>query len=188
MASQGANKNMSRIGRKAIILPAGVTVTVTPTEVVVKGTKGELKVTMLSGITVEVKDNEVNVERTNDEQQTRAFHGLIRSLINNSVIGVSAGYKKTLKLVGTGYRVTAKGADISLALGFSHPVEFATEPGIKLTVEGNDTIHIEGIDKHMVGQVAANIRKIRSPEPYKGKGVRYSDEVIRRKAGKTATK
>jgi large subunit ribosomal protein L6 len=179
---------MSRIGRKAITIPSGVTVEVNAQEVVVKGPKGELKVVLLPGITVEVKDNEIGVERTNDEQQTRAFHGLIRSLLNNSVLGVSTGYKKTLKLIGTGYRVTAKGQGVSLALGFSHPVEVPNMPGVKLTVEGNDTIHIEGIDKHMVGQVAANIRKIRPPEPYKGKGVRYSDEVVRRKAGKAASK
>lgn len=179
---------MSRIGRKTISIPAGVTVQVNASDVAVKGPKGELKVTLLPGITVVVKDNTIAVDRTNDERQTRAFHGLIRSLLNNNVIGVNTGYKKTLKLIGTGYRVTVKGASISLALGFSHPVEVAPTAGIKLTVEGNDTIHIEGIDKHMVGQVAANIRKIRPPEPYKGKGVRYVDEVVRRKVGKAATK
>ncbi len=179
---------MSRIGRKIITLPAGVTAQVTPTEVVVKGTKGELKVTLMPGISVAVADSTVTVSRSNDEQQTRAYHGLIRSLLNNNVVGVTEGYKKTLKLIGTGYRVTAKGQGISLALGFSHPVEIVATPGIKLSVEGNDTIHIEGIDKHLVGQVAANIRKIRPPEPYKGKGVRYVDEVVRRKAGKAASK
>jgi large subunit ribosomal protein L6 len=179
---------MSRIGRKAITVPAGVTVEVASSEVVIKGPKGELKVGLLPGVTVAVADNAINVDRKNDEQQTRAYHGLILSLLNNSVIGVTAGYKKTLKLIGTGYRVTAKGQGVSLSLGFSHPVEFVGTAGVKLTVEGNDTIHIEGINKHDVGQVAANIRKIRPPEPYKGKGVRYSDEVVRRKAGKAATK
>jgi len=179
---------MSRIGRKIITVPTGVTVTVTPELITAKGPKGELKVQMLSGVTVEVKPEGVSVARTNEERQTRAFHGLIRSLVNNMVIGVGTGYKKTLKLVGTGYRVTVKGQGLSLALGFSHPVEIAALPGVKFTVEGNDTIHIEGIDKQLIGQVAANIRKVRPPEPYKGKGVRYSDEVVRKKAGKTATK
>ena len=179
---------MSRIGRKVVSIPAGVTVQVTTTEVVVKGPKGENKVQVLPGIVVTVADQAVAVTRTNDERQTRAYHGLIRSLINNAIIGTATGYKKTLKLVGTGYRVTAKGAGVSLALGFSHPVEVVAMPGVKLSIEGNDTIHIEGIDKHIVGQMAANIRAIRPPEPYKGKGVRYVDEVVRRKAGKTATK
>ncbi len=178
---------MSLIGKKAITLPSGVTVQVTGREVVAKGPKGELNVSLLPGIEVEVKDNAVYVTRLNDERQTRAFHGLIRSLINNNVNGVSQGYKKTLKLIGTGYRVAAKGQGLSFSLGFSHPVEFAAIPGIKFTIENNDIIHIEGIDRQLVGQVAANIRKIRPPEPYKGKGVRYIDEVVKRKAGKTAT-
>jgi|SRR5579859_6828069 len=179
---------MSHIGRTAITLPSGVTVQVVGNDVVVKGSKGELKTSLLPGISVEVKDNVVSVKRANDERQTRAYHGLVRSLVNNCVLGVSEGYKKTLKLIGTGYRVTAKGQGLSLSLGFSHPVEVAVTPGIVFKVEGNDLIHIEGIDKHLVGQVAANIRKIRPPEPYKGKGVRYIDEVVRRKVGKTATK
>lgn len=179
---------MSRIGRKIITIPSGVTVQVTGTDVLVKGPKGENHVEVLPGIEVAVNEAGVSVTRTNEERQTRAFHGLIRSLINNAVIGSAEGYKKTLKLIGTGYRVSLKGAGISLALGFSHPVEVKPEAGIKLSIEGNDTIHIEGVDKHAVGQMAANIRAIRPPEPYKGKGVRYSDEVVRRKAGKTATK
>jgi large subunit ribosomal protein L6 len=179
---------MSRIGKKAITLPSGVSVTVSEQDVVVKGPKGELKVTLLSGIHVSVEENTLSVTRSNEERQTRAFHGLIRSLLENAVLGVHEGYKITLKLVGTGYRVTAKGTGLSLALGFSHPVEITAVAGIKFVVEGNDTIHLEGIDKQLIGQVAANIRKIRPPEPYKGKGVRYVDEVVRRKAGKTATK
>lgn len=179
---------MSRIGKKSIAIPSGVTVQVNGNEVMVKGPKGELKQHLLPGITVTVADNAVQVGRTNDERQTRAYHGLVRSLIQNQVMGVSQGFKKTLKLVGTGYRVALKGQGLTLSLGFSHPVEIVATPGIKLTTEGNDTIHIEGIDKQIVGQVAANIRKIRPPEPYKGKGVRYVDEVVRRKAGKTATK
>lgn len=179
---------MSRIGKKAITLPAGVTVSVVEQEAVVKGPKGELKVGLFPAIAIEVADGKLSVVRSNEERQTRAFHGLVRSLIENAIGGVHEGYKKTLKLVGTGYRVTAKGQGLSLSLGFSHPVNIDAVTGIKLGVEGNDTIHIEGIDKQLVGQVAANIRKIRPPEPYKGKGVRYSDEVVRRKAGKTASK
>lgn len=177
---------MSRIGRKIITLPAGVSVTVNADKIEVKGAKGQLFVNALSGIEVKVAETGVSVERTRDDKQTRAFHGLMRSLLNNAVIGVTSGYKKTLKLIGTGYRVKAQGAGISLALGFSHPVDVKAENGVKLTVEGNDTIHIEGIDKQAVGQLAANIRKIKPPEPYKGKGIRYEDEVVRRKQGKAA--
>ncbi len=179
---------MSRIGKKLVSIPAGVTVQVTGADVTIKGPKGENKVQVLPGIVVTVQDQAVAVTRTNEERQTRAFHGLIRSLVNNGVIGSAQGYKKTLKLVGTGYRVAMKGSAISLSLGFSHPVDVKPENGIKLSIEGNDTIHIEGVDKHAVGQMAANIRSIRPPEPYKGKGVRYIDEVVKRKAGKTATK
>jgi large subunit ribosomal protein L6 len=179
---------MSRIGKKAIPIPSGVTVQVSGNEVVVKGPKGELKQQLLPGISVAIAENKVQVSRVGEDRQTRAFHGLIRSLLENNIMGVSEGFKKTLKLIGTGYRVALKGQGLSLSLGFSHPVEIVPTPGIKLTIEGNDTIHIEGVDKQVVGQVAANIRKIRPPEPYKGKGVRYVDEVVRRKAGKTATK
>jgi large subunit ribosomal protein L6 len=179
---------MSRIGNKPVQLPTGVTVTVQGDVVEIKGSKGTLTVKLIPGITVEVADNQVVVKRANDEIQTKANHGLVRSLIQNQVIGVTQGYKKTLKLVGTGYRATAKGQGISLALGFSHPVIVDATPGITFTLEGNDTIHIAGIDKHLLGQVAANIRKLRPPEPYKGKGIRYSDEVVRTKPGKTAAK
>ncbi len=177
---------MSRIGKKAITIPQGVTVTVADNTVAVKGPKGLLKVEILSGITVVVKDNEVLVDRTNELKQTRAFHGLIRSLIQNNVDGVVNGYKKTLKLVGTGYRAKAQGSGVSLAVGYSHPVEVKAVEGISIKVQGNDTIIIEGIDKQLVGQVSADIRKIRPPEPYKGKGIRYEDEVVRRKQGKAA--
>lgn len=177
---------MSRIGNTPITIPSGVTVTIAEGKVTVKGTKGELSVELLKGIKVEQKDDKIVVSRTNDERQTRAFHGLIRSLIENHVTGVTEGYKKTLKMVGTGYRVATKGAGITLSVGFSHPVDFSAPAGVSIKVEGNDTIHIEGIDKQAVGQVAANIRKIKPPEPYKGKGIRYEDEVVRKKAGKTA--
>jgi large subunit ribosomal protein L6 len=179
---------MSRIGNKPVALPAGVTVTVQDKQVEISGPKGKLTVALIRGIKVAVEDNQVVISRSNDEIQTKANHGLIRSLIQNQIIGVTEGYKKTLKLVGTGYRVTAKGQGLSLALGFSHPVVVDPTPGITFTLEGNDTIHIAGIDKHLLGQVAANIRKIRPPEPYKGKGVRYSDEVVKTKPGKTAAK
>lgn len=178
---------MSRIGKKAIAIPSGVTVTVTADEVSVRGPKGELKQALLPGITVAVADNEVRVTRSADDKQTRAFHGLIRSLLNNHIKGVVDGFKKTLKLVGTGYRVQAKGQGLSLSLGFSHQVDYTPDAGVSLKVEGTDTIHIEGMNKHDVGQVAANIRKIRPPEAYKGKGIRYENEVIRLKPGKTAT-
>lgn len=177
---------MSRIGLKAISVPQGVTVVVNGATVEVKGPKGQLTVEVLPGITVAVENNVVLVTRANDEKQTRAFHGLIRSLIQNAVAGVETGFKKTLKLIGTGYRVKAQGAGIQLAVGFSHPVDFVSEAGVSLKVEGTDTIHIEGIDKQAVGQVAANIRKIRPPEPYKGKGIRYENEEVKRKQGKAA--
>ncbi|HCC84896.1 MAG TPA: 50S ribosomal protein L6 [Candidatus Pacebacteria bacterium] len=178
---------MSKIGKKPISIPTGVTITVNPGEVTVKGIKGELKVPVANGaIKVAVQDGIVSITRQNDERETKAFHGLVRSLLANAVAGVTVGYKKTLKLVGTGYRATSKGAGISIAIGFSHPVEVAALAGVTLKVEGNDTIQIESISKELVGQVAANIRSIRPPEPYLGKGIRYSDEVVRRKAGKTA--
>jgi large subunit ribosomal protein L6 len=179
---------MSRIGRKIIALPTGVTVEVQPTQVVIKGPKGQIEQMVVSGVKVSVADGNVSVERLNDEPQSRANHGLMRALIANHVEGVNTGFKKTLKLIGTGYRVAMKGAGLSLSLGFSHPVEVASPVGVKLTIEGNDTINIEGVDRQLVGQVAADIRRIRPPEPYKGKGIRYQDEVVRRKQGKTAAK
>lgn len=179
---------MSRIGNKIITLPAGVSIIVEGLEVTVRGPKGELKFTSFPGVVVSVNEQEVSVTRTSDDRQTRAFHGLVRSLINNNVKGVAQGYRKTMQLVGTGYRAAAKGAGLSLALGFSHPVLVEATKGVTFTVEGNDVIHVDGIDKHQVGQVAANLRKIRPPEPYKGKGIRYSDEVVRLKPGKAAAK
>jgi large subunit ribosomal protein L6 len=177
---------MSRIGKKTISIPQGVTVTVEDRVVVVKGPKGELRTPLTTGINLSVAEGEISVERTSEERQVRASHGLFRSLIQNNVVGVSEGYKKTLKLLGTGYRVQAKGKGIDLAVGLSHHVDFTPEAGVTLQVEGTDTIHITGIDKQQVGQVAANIRKVRPPEVYKGKGIRYEDEVVRLKPGKTA--
>ncbi|MDQ5951610.1 MAG: large subunit ribosomal protein [Patescibacteria group bacterium] len=177
---------MSKIGRKAISIPSGVTVTVTDTAITVKGPKGELVTPNFKKIKVEIKDEEVLVTRTSEDREVKALHGLVRSLVNNTIIGVTEGYKKTLKLVGTGYRAQAKGAGLSLSLGFSHPVDVSETKGVKFTLQGTDTIIIEGIDKHLVGQVAANVRKLRPPEPYQGKGIKYEDEVIRRKQGKAA--
>lgn len=177
---------MSRIGKKAISIPAGVTVTVNPRDVVVKGPKGELKTLLFPTIKVAVADNEVHVTRTTDQIEVKALHGLVRSLLENNIIGVTEGYSKTLKLVGTGYRAQAKGTGISLAVGFSHSVDVAAVAGITFSLKGTDTIIVQGSDKHLVGQVSANIRKIRPPEPYQGKGIKYSDEVVRRKQGKAA--
>jgi large subunit ribosomal protein L6 len=178
---------MSKIGIKPVELPSAVTVEITADLVTVKGPKGELGVTLPKGIKVIQENGSLLVERENDDRQNRANHGLIRSLIANNVQGVAEGYKKTLKLVGTGYRVSSKGAGLSVTVGFSHPVDIDPVEGIKLSIEGNDTIHIEGVDKQLVGQVAANVRGIRPPEPYKGKGIRYEDELVRTKPGKTAT-
>jgi large subunit ribosomal protein L6 len=177
---------MSLIGNTIITIPTGVTLTQTGDVITVVGKKGELTVRVEAGIAVDLAENTIKVNRTNDENQTKAFHGLVRSLLNNAVNGVTTGYRKTLQLVGTGYRVAARGQGLTLTLGFSHPVLVEPVKCITFTLEGNDTIHNDGIDRQLVGQVAADIRKVRRPEPYKGKGIRYHDEVVRRKAGKTA--
>lgn len=179
---------MSKIGKKIITIPNQVTVTVADGQIVVRGAKGELKLAMMPNIEVVVADGTVSLQRKNDEKQTRANHGLLRSLIANNIEGVANGYKKSLKLIGTGYRVNAKGAGLSMTLGFSHMVDVQPVAGVTFKVEGNDTIHIEGIDKQLVGQVAADIRGLRPPEPYLGKGIRYSDEVVKKKPGKAAAK
>ncbi|UCR88581.1 50S ribosomal protein L6 [Mycetocola spongiae] len=175
---------MSRIGRLPIQIPAGVTVTIDGQAVAVKGPKGELSLVVANPIEVAIEENQVLVTRPNDERDSRSLHGLSRTLINNQIIGVTEGYTKGLEVVGTGYRVALKGANLEFALGFSHPVVVTPPAGISFTVEGNNKITIAGIDKQAVGEVAANIRKIRKPEPYKGKGVRYAGEIVRRKAGK----
>ncbi len=175
---------MSRIGRMPITVPSGVTVTVSGQDVAVKGPKGELSLIVAEPIAVAQDDGTLSVTRPNDERASKQLHGLTRSLINNMVVGVTDGYSKTLELVGTGYRVQAKGQGIELALGFSHPVEVTAPAGITFQVETPTRFHISGIDKQLVGETAANIRKLRPPEPYKGKGVKYANEVIRRKAGK----
>ena len=167
-----------------IDIPAGVTITITGQDVNVKGPKGELNLTVASPIEAKVEENQVIVTRPDDERSSRSLHGLTRTLINNNIIGVTQGYEKKLQVVGTGYRVTSKGQGIEFALGYSHPIEVNPPQGITFTVEGNDKLTVSGIDKQAVGEVAANIRKLRKPEPYKGKGVRYEDERVRRKAGK----
>jgi len=175
---------MSRIGRLPIEIPAGVTVSVAGQDVSVKGAKGELTLAVASPIEVSVEAGQVLVTRPDDERESRSLHGLTRTLIYNNIIGVTEGYSKGLEVVGTGYRVAQKGGALEFALGFSHPVTFEAPAGVTLTVEGNNKITVSGIDKQAVGEIAANIRKIRPPEPYKGKGVRYAGEVVRRKAGK----
>ena len=180
---------MSRIGRKSIPVPTGVDITITGQTVKVKGPKGELSHVVSEPITVERADNgELHVSRPTDERKAKELHGLSRTLVANMIVGVTEGYRKTLEINGTGYRVTAKGKDLEFALGFSHPVAVPAPDGITFTVERPTVFHVAGIDKQLVGEVAANIRKIRPPEPYKGKGVKYQGEVIRRKAGKAGKK
>jgi len=176
---------MSRIGKLPIPLPAGVTVVIEGQNVSVKGPKGELALTVSEPITAVLEDNSIIVARPDDEAKSKSLHGLTRTLIANNVHGVSTGFTKNLEIVGTGYRAASKGATLELALGFSHPVVVTPPAGITLSVEGNNKIIVSGIDKQAVGEMAANIRKLRKPEPYKGKGVRYEGERVRRKAGKS---
>jgi large subunit ribosomal protein L6 len=178
---------MSRIGRSPIPVPSGVEIGISGSRITVKGPKGSLERELPSPITIRQEGDELLVERPDDERSSRALHGLARSLVANMVTGVTAGYTKELEIVGVGYRATAAGPSrIDLALGFSHPVHVDAPDGITFTVPQPTRIVVEGIDKEMVGQVAANIRKIRKPEPYKGKGVRYAGERVLRKAGKAA--
>ena len=175
---------MSRVGRSPISVPSGVEVTITGRSIAVKGPKGQLDMDVPGDITVRQDGDTLLVERPDDDRRNRALHGLTRSLVNNMVIGVTEGFRKDLEIVGVGYRATAKGSGLELALGFSHPVTVDAPEGITFEVETPQRFHIRGIDKQVVGEVAANIRKIRKPEPYKGKGVRYKDERVLRKAGK----
>jgi large subunit ribosomal protein L6 len=179
---------MAKISNKPIVIPAGVTVSVEDETVRVKAVKGELTVQLLPKLSLEIGEGQLVVKMADQEAQTKAFAGLLKALLRNSFEGLTAGFSKTLKLVGTGYRVSAQGKGISLAVGFSHTVEVMPPEGVELKVEGQDTIKVSGFDKQLVGQVAANIRKVRPPEPYKGKGIRYEDEVVRRKQGKAAAK
>ena len=180
---------MSRIGNLPVVIPAATTVTVTPDNVVtVKGPKGQLVRTMRKEITITIDNGSVIFTRSNDSKDHKALHGLTRALVNNMVIGVNEGYKKTLELVGVGYKATLQGKKLVLSLGYSHPVEIAGVEGITFETPAANRITISGIDKQLVGEVAANIRVWRKPEPYKGKGIKYDNEVIRRKEGKTGKK
>jgi large subunit ribosomal protein L6 len=175
---------MSRIGRLPVSIPSGVDVKVEGQDVFVKGPKGELSLTVVQPITVELGEGNLEVKRPNDERDSRSRHGLTRSLINNMVLGVTEGYEKKMEIHGTGYRVANKGGNLEFALGYSHPITVEAPEGISFAVETPTRFSVQGIDKQLVGEVAANIRKLRKPDPYKGKGVRYSGEHIRRKVGK----
>jgi large subunit ribosomal protein L6 len=175
---------MSRIGRMPVTVPSGVDVTISGRDVTVQGPKGTLSLKVSAPIEVSRERDVITVTRPSDEGEVRALHGLSRSLIANMVTGVTEGYRKTLEIVGVGYRVQARGKDLEFALGFSHPVPVSAPDGISFRVETPTRFIVEGIDKQQVGEVAANIRKLRKPDPYKGKGVRYQGEQIRRKVGK----
>jgi len=180
---------VSRIGKMPIVIPAGVEVKLDAGNfVTVKGPKGTLERKLVEEITVEIEGAEIKVTRPNDLKRMRSLHGLTRTLISNMVVGVTDGYKKTLEINGTGWRAAKAGNKLTLTLGYSHPVEMEDPAGLEIVVEGNNRIHVSGINKEQVGQYAADIRAKRPPEPYKGKGIKYSDERIRRKAGKSGKK
>jgi large subunit ribosomal protein L6 len=176
---------MSRIGKLPVPIPSGVDVTIDGANVTVKGPKGTLSHAVVEPITVEREDGALLVRRPNDERRSRALHGLSRTLVNNMVIGVTQGYEKKLEIYGVGYRVALRGTDLEFSLGYSHPVTVSPPDGITFVVDTPTRFSVQGIDKQRVGEVAANIRKLRKPDPYKGKGVRYAGETIRRKVGKT---
>ena len=179
---------MSRIGRQPVEIPAGVTVKIEDGNVVaVKGPKGELKQKVNSAITVEVKDNQVNFTRPDDKKENRSMHGLYRALVNSMVLGVTNGFQKELQIVGVGYRAQVKGKNLELNMGYSHPVVMEAPEGITFETPSNTQIFVKGIDKQLVGQVAADVRDVRKPEPYLGKGIRYANEYVRRKEGKSAS-
>lgn len=176
---------MSRIGKKPIEIPAGVTVTLNGSEVAVKGPKGELSRTFNSDLTISVEENVLTVTRPSDAKEHRALHGTTRAVISNMVEGVSKGFEKSLELIGVGYRAQKQGNKLVLSVGYSHPVEFDVEQGLEVEVPSNTKIIIKGINKERVGALAADVRQVRPPEPYKGKGIRYEGEFVRRKEGKT---
>ncbi|MGH3442440.1 MAG: 50S ribosomal protein L6 [Nitriliruptorales bacterium] len=177
---------MSRIGKYPVPVPDGVDVSIDGLDVTVKGPKGVLRREMPQGVTITLDADGVKVDRVDDSRDARARHGLVRSLVQNMVVGVTDGYAKSLELIGVGYRAASKGRDIELQVGFSHPVTVTAPEGIDFEVPAPNRIVVRGIDKVLVGQTAANIRKVREPEPYKGKGIRYEGEQVRRKAGKAA--
>jgi large subunit ribosomal protein L6 len=178
---------MSRVGKQPITVPSGVEVTISGTSVSVKGPKGQLAIDVVGDLTVAREGDDIVVSRANDERRNRSLHGLTRTLVNNMVTGVSQGFTKELDIVGVGYRAAGQGPDkLEIQVGYSHPVVVTAPPGITFEVPSPTKIAVKGCDKQLVGQVAADIRKIRKPEPYKGKGIRYANEVVRRKAGKSA--
>jgi large subunit ribosomal protein L6 len=175
---------MSRVGRKAIAVPAGVKVSVSERALEVQGPKGKLTTPVPPGIKFALQGQELSCQRANDERQLRAFHGMARALAQNAIVGVTEGFSKDLDIVGVGYRAQVEGGKVVFALGFSHPVEYAIPEGIKIAVEKQTRVTISGIDRQKVGQVAAEIRQLRRPDPYKQKGIRYVGEVLKKKAGK----
>ena len=179
---------MSRIGRKAVDIVKGSSVEVKGNDIIVKGPKGELHARLMPGIVVDVEDAQVKVSRTNEEKQTRAWHGMTRALIANMVTGVTSGFSKTMEIVGVGWRAALQGKKLVLNLGYSHPIEFTPPEGIEIVVENPIKFHVKGIDKELVGQTCALIKKFRPPEPYHGKGIKFENEYIIRKAGKTGAK
>jgi large subunit ribosomal protein L6 len=176
---------MSRIGKKPITIPKGVTVKADAGGVEVKGPKGAMKQPLPPGITAAVEDGNIVTKKNSDDQELAKFHGLARSLVNNAVVGVTDGWKKELDIVGVGYRAEMKGQQIHLALGYSHPIEFDVPKGIEVAIDKQTHITVTGVDRQLVGQVAANLRRLRQPDPYQQKGVRYTGEVLKKKAGKT---
>ena len=179
---------MSRIGNRKIEVPAGVTVTIEDNKVTVKGSKGELSLDTVKDIKVELNENTIVVTRSNDEKQTRAMHGTTNANITNMIKGVTDGFSKGLEIIGVGYRFNVRGTNLVINAGYSHPVELAIPKGLTVEQVSNTEINVKGIDKTLVGKFAAEIRDVRSPEPYKGKGIRYKDEYVRRKEGKKAAK
>jgi len=179
---------MSKIGRRPILIPEKVRVEIKESNILIEGPKGKLSYQLPEGIICEIKDSQVFVVRTVDTKQLRAFHGLARAIINNMIVGVSEGYKKELDVIGVGYKVQMKGEALVLQLGFSHPIEFIPPPGVKVSTPSNTRIEVSGIDKQLVGETAAKIRRICPPEPYKGKGIRYAGEEVRKKLGKAMGK
>lgn len=179
---------MSRVGRKPIPLPKGVEVSQQENEIVVKGPKGSLRTKLIEGLSMRVESGSVVFDRANEERQTRAFHGLMRALVANNVAGVTEGFRRDLDIIGVGYRGEVKGREVVFQLGYSHPIHFKIPEGIDIAVDKSGRVTITGIDRQKVGQTAAEIRSLRLPDPYKGKGIKYTDEVVRRKAGKAAGK